>query len=254
MSKSKARKLQFFNNHPFCCFCGGAEAATTEDHIPGRAIFENRVWPEGYVFPACQKCNAESSDDEIVVSIIGTISENHKKTDTQTKEFKRRIANFARQRPDLYQSLKFLSRSSEIQKFKQNNIPAWNPNTNLQRKMVLMPKEMMEMTSNFGIKLGKALHYLHSGKIVPQAAIIKSKAFTNAEITKLDEDFTEKINLIPHAPGIVRSTKPLNDQFAYKYVFTDNHMQSVFAVVFGKDSLLLLITIDVTGEIDRKIS
>jgi hypothetical protein len=45
---SKRRKNKFLAEHPWCCFCGGSEKATTEDHQPARSLFDGRRWPEGY--------------------------------------------------------------------------------------------------------------------------------------------------------------------------------------------------------------
>src|SRR4051794_40646259 len=67
----RAIREQFLKDHPLCCFCGGATTATTEDHVPSRALFRDRQWPEGYVFPACQKCNGVSSKHELIIAMLG---------------------------------------------------------------------------------------------------------------------------------------------------------------------------------------
>src|SRR5262249_53641926 len=70
MGDSKRRKSKFFAEHPRCCFCGGSQRATTEDHQPARSLFDSRCWPEGYVFPACERCNAASRRDEAVLAFV----------------------------------------------------------------------------------------------------------------------------------------------------------------------------------------
>lgn len=250
MSDSQIKRKAFFNSHPTCCFCGGNTMATTEDHFPGRAIFEKKIWPEGYVFPACQKCNKESSDDELVVSILARTSENQIKTTNQHKELNKSVETLFRQMPELRSEIKKISRGAEVRKLKDLNIPAWNPQTSNQRKILLIPKIMMVRASNFGIKLGKALHYKHTGNIVPIDATVKCRSFTNIEISKIDNNLLENIRQLPEMPSIVRSTKPLNDQFEYKYVLTNDSLQSVFSVVFGKDALLLIIIVDTKSTLD----
>jgi hypothetical protein len=70
---SQQRRRKFFAEHPVCCFCGGRSAAVEEDHFPSRALFRERVWPEGYAFPACVKCNRVTSDDELIVAVLSRV-------------------------------------------------------------------------------------------------------------------------------------------------------------------------------------
>src|SRR5258708_31634045 len=73
MGMSKLKRAQFFSAHPWCCFCGGSAPATTEDHIPSRAIFDSSNWPEGYSFPACDACNGLTRFDEIIIAMLSRI-------------------------------------------------------------------------------------------------------------------------------------------------------------------------------------
>ena len=66
----KKKSRSFLLDHPMCCFCGGSEPATTEDHIPARAFFYGRRWPEGYSFPACEACNRDSKVSEAIAAVI----------------------------------------------------------------------------------------------------------------------------------------------------------------------------------------
>ena len=73
MGRRKVKKEVFLKNHPVCCFCGGDQLATEEDHIPSRAIFDHRQWPEGYVFPACSSCNRRSRHSENIVNLLSRL-------------------------------------------------------------------------------------------------------------------------------------------------------------------------------------
>jgi hypothetical protein len=46
MGKAKNKKQRFLAAHPFCCFCGGTEPATTIDHAPPRTCFPDRIGPD----------------------------------------------------------------------------------------------------------------------------------------------------------------------------------------------------------------
>src|SRR5438067_561649 len=71
MGSATRRRALFFAAHPNCCFCGGSTPAIEEDHFPSRAMFRDRVWPEGYVFPACANCNRATAQDELLVAMLG---------------------------------------------------------------------------------------------------------------------------------------------------------------------------------------
>lgn len=70
MGDRRRRRDAFFAQHPRCCFCSGLNAATTEDHQPGRVFFRGRVWPEGFVFPACEQCNQVSAESEKLMAVL----------------------------------------------------------------------------------------------------------------------------------------------------------------------------------------
>src|SRR5271157_3478724 len=57
----KGKKARFLMKHPYCCFCGGTELATTLDHVPPKACFPEGFWPEEFEFPACKACNNGTS-------------------------------------------------------------------------------------------------------------------------------------------------------------------------------------------------
>jgi len=245
MSQKKRRKEEFLKAHPICCFCGGIEPATTEDHIPSRTIFENRAWPEGFVFPACKKCNSESSDDEIVVALLARITE-RPQSENQKKEFESKLHEFTRQLPNLRQGIKYLRRPAEKKLIQSYGMTPWNYQTGVERKALVFPNEAFKHVDNFGRKLGKALHYYHTKSILPVTGTVTCKSHTNADINLIPNETFEKILRIPLHNDIVRSSKPLHNQFTYRYAIVPESNQGVYAVAFGIDSLTLLITVDPT--------
>ena len=60
----------FIKSHPLCCFCGGAEPATTIEHLPARIVFPKKHRPKGLEFPACAACNAQTRGDDAVLAIV----------------------------------------------------------------------------------------------------------------------------------------------------------------------------------------
>ena len=48
MGEAKRRKklsARILEKHPFCCYCGGNERATTIDHVPAKIVFPYKRAP-----------------------------------------------------------------------------------------------------------------------------------------------------------------------------------------------------------------
>lgn len=70
MGERKRKRERFFEEHPYCCFCGGSRETTTLDHVPNRACFPDRQAPEGFEFPACDECQGKTRLDEIAFAAM----------------------------------------------------------------------------------------------------------------------------------------------------------------------------------------
>lgn len=243
MNQSKAKKAKFFAAHPYCCFCGGGVPATTEDHIPGRTIFENKAWPEGFVFPACRACNYESSDDEVVLALITRVSEKEK-TPNQHKEIQSKIHEFKKQHPEIAKNIRHYTRAAEKRLYESLNISPWNPDTQEPRKAAVFPRETFERIENFGRKLGKALHYLHTKKILPKEGVVNCKAITKVQLHLIADDFFQSVSHTHLNHSIIRNAKPLVDQFVYRYLIDPETLAGLYIVAFGTDAVILLIKVE----------
>jgi hypothetical protein len=75
MGAAKLRRRKLLEDGARCVFCGGGEPATTEDHVPARAFFDGRRWPEGFTFPACRACNEATRADEQLMAFIAFLGD-----------------------------------------------------------------------------------------------------------------------------------------------------------------------------------
>jgi hypothetical protein len=53
MGAATRHRRAFLAKHRYCAFCGGHATATTVEHCPPRALFQDRRWPESFEFPCC---------------------------------------------------------------------------------------------------------------------------------------------------------------------------------------------------------
>jgi hypothetical protein len=70
MGEAKKKRERFLAANPICCFCGGGKLATTVDHVPPRTCFPDRHGPEGFEFPACERCQSASRKDELALGFF----------------------------------------------------------------------------------------------------------------------------------------------------------------------------------------
>ena len=70
MGAAAQHRRQFLKTHTHCAFCGGSALATTIEHCPPRAMFQNRQWPEGFEFPSCKSCNLGTSDQDLLIAML----------------------------------------------------------------------------------------------------------------------------------------------------------------------------------------
>ncbi|MES2192199.1 MAG: hypothetical protein V4454_18935 [Pseudomonadota bacterium] len=241
MSGARRKKRErFFAKHPFCCFCGGGNPATTEDHIPARGLFLGRYWPEGYVFPACDPCNNSTSKDEFLLAWLVRINVTDY-SQAAEKEFDRICRDLQRTSPEIWATLRLHSRAETRRLQRDNNLPAFGlfPGVDIVHSMTV-PPEVLLAADRYGVKLAKALHYFHTGKVVPLTGAVKVKVFTNAEavgaasLNKVLQTLTEK-------PQIRRAQTTLNGQFDYNYVVVEDGAASAFVVSFGHSTIMVLV-------------
>lgn len=209
MGQANARRAQFLAQHPHCCFCGGGAPATTEDHIPARAVFANRQWPEGHVFPACGDCNRKSRWDEELLAWVARISSLDGMEENHKAEFEKLSMSIGRYRPELATKLRLYSRVETRRYFRDRAIPRNAPGLPNEVHLVGMPPEVTEAVERYGTKLAKALHYKFSNVIVPATAKIDCRVYTNAELLTGNQQWLEGLAILRLPAEVVRAGKSL---------------------------------------------
>ncbi|MCA1939354.1 MAG: hypothetical protein LDL26_00010 [Caenispirillum bisanense] len=242
MENSRARRRrreQFLAAHPVCCFCGGTTTATTEDHQPARTFFWERVWPEGYSFPACGRCNGLSRQDEHLSSLVAMIYPDAE-PGIQAAEMRARFKgvnnNFpgllGRMRPTARDVRRFLA-ARDIRK------PLDVATSEVRIVNVDLP-EIDRAVMRTGAKLTFALYYKHTGKIIGEDGGVSVKWFSNVQI--VEGDFPHELKPVLQYGGTPERGKvDLSDQFSYWYVLTEDGEHAAFVMFFRKSFSIVSI-------------
>lgn len=229
MGNKKRRLEQFLTKHSICCFCGGDRVAETEDHIPSRSIFENRVWPKGYVFPACVSCNQSTVDEEAIIAMLSRFDSTSKGAADESakliKAFAERHPELAREMPMTANEARRALRKLGLEKPEELGFG--------ELPLVKLPREIDSIVRRFGTKLIKALHYMHTGRIVTNDAGILIYWHTNAQ--HIAGKFPEQVAHIFNGVALpTRDSTPLHDQFSYRYAISDDGLLGGYVAFFRR--------------------
>lgn len=110
---------------------------------------------------------------------------------------------------------------------------------------VTLPDEMIEAVDAVLVKLGKALHYLHTGLIVPPRGVVEVRRFANTEMMagRFPSGVTERL---PQRSVTWRSGKSLHEQFGYLFTRTEDGNHAMYACTFNS-SMVAVLMVSCTG-------
>jgi hypothetical protein len=245
MGQLKKTLALFKAAHPWCCFCGGKSATTTVDHVPNRAFFRNRDWPEGYEFPSCGRCNAKSRLTELIVSALArsaparTAQDFHEVVDLYTHWARRDRRSFEEFVGPLSPSGLLVFPASVRVQIARRRPGEMNIGQRLNKHL-----------SAYAEKLLKALYYKHASIIVPSVAEVTPVIVSNGQIGEPHELELRKLKF-PGQPTLVRCSNsktapPLYEQFHYSYGIDPSGGIAVFKVRLN-ESFLIAGVVDPKG-------
>lgn len=223
----KARQwASFVEKHPQCCFCGGATPTEEKEHLPSRACFDDRAYPDGFEFPTCRTCNASTSQDEQVVAMLSR-SLSHPSAPASKAEVATYMAGTRNNsRPEFMEMSVGMTRLPS-----GDGILGIGDNIRAAMDRVLT-------------RWAKAFHYMETGVIVPVGARIHAKWFTNAASQIPGEVFAGKER------KLTRNGRDLGDQMMYVAMVSPDTDPGLgqYTVAFRR-SFLAVIMVDVHGKI-----
>lgn len=243
MSESKRRSTfnrSFLANHPLCCFCGGGEPGVTVDHVPPKACFPSGAMPEGFEFPACERCNQGSRAHDQVFGFYATLSdfEEENYNFTHLDKLRRGIRNnFPNLLPRLdlsanekRRALRSIGQSTRREKF-LNDEP-----------IAAMPVEFAETGSIIGRKLACAIYYRETGGILSKSHDIYT-GWGQLQLPQLEKIYKYFEELLPNSKfGNRTNIKNYGNRYSYKWDFNKNEDLFGFVCRFGSGLFVWGIT------------
>ncbi|TCS09167.1 hypothetical protein [Rhizobium sp. BK418] len=221
MDASKNRKQRFLDAHPLCFFCGRQSA--TIDHVPSRECFRDRVWPEGYEFPACYACNNGAGPMEQVVALY-LLMGNHDGT-RPTSQFEKLIAGVRNNAPQFLPKVD-MSANAKKRALSQYNFPLPTDQPIAKAPIVELPDKNREAFRLFERRLICALYYLHMDEVMPLTHMIRTHRLQAIQ-KSADQLVHEVIPMLPNGIVTKRQNTNIGDQFFYNW--HGDHETKMFA-------------------------
>jgi hypothetical protein len=221
-----------------CIFCGGDMQASTEEHCPPRAMFRDKIWPEGYSFPSCEPCNNGSSDEDLIVAFMAQLNPNKQDEVTASKGLGLMKAVNKQATQLLGKMMTLTAREARTNARRLGMKPAPGQ---LYREIgiVKVPEEMDRAVQTLAGKLTKGIFFRETGTIFPKDGGIMFHWFTNAQ--RIENGEIPVLNVLGQLASMskpkVRATRDLSEQFDYLYSCDESKelqvIQATFNQVFG---------------------
>jgi hypothetical protein len=237
VGRGAQKKRAFLAAHPFCCYCGGANASAEPDHMPSRVLFDARQWPEGFEFPSCVVCNRATRHDEQVIAMLSRMYPDAV-TPGEKAEQQERIRAVAHNYPSVLEEMRPSLEQLRRAETKYGIRPGPGETRRDLPLLSVRGPLINAAVENFARKLFCALYYKHAAQIIPPAGGIAVQWFTNIQIDN-DEIPRELASVLVEFPKLERSRTKLDDQFFYRFGVPDTKSNAIFLAFFRRSFAIL---------------
>ncbi|CAN7540025.1 hypothetical protein LJR234_003992 [Mesorhizobium amorphae] len=160
MGEGKTKRERFLAEHPLCFFC--SEPVETIDHVPSRQCFYNGVGPEGFEFPACQRCNNSAGPTEQVVAFYLHMANQDTASDSSIGQFEKLVRGVQNNAPALMPKMD-LSANYKRRASKRIGYVRGPGESYADAPIVELPDKNRDAFRVFARHLTCALYYRHTG-------------------------------------------------------------------------------------------
>lgn len=210
--RKQSATMRLLQQHPFCCLCGGTQAATTRDHIPPKSLFDNSHRPHGIVVPACQECNNGSSTADLVVSLIARWRFDQE-TENERKDHRRLALRLRKQAPEIaseWTSLGLVARKRAKRHLREQGVELPSGS------VVAIGNHTMPFINLFCHKLVLGLYFDHFQEALSARGGVFATFMTKEDLAANGPP-QDLLNLFPKARALIQGVWDTSDQFAYRY-------------------------------------
>jgi hypothetical protein len=240
-TKRLSKTKRFLLDHPYCCFCGGAEPSTTIDHVPPKACFPDGFCPEEFEFPGCENCNDESRRDDQLFGFYSQLLDFNESNRTPAD-----VAKITKLRDSIAHN--FPDALPDISTAR----PIYNVGLIITPSPVAIevrtPGLFREPVQTLERKLTHALYYRETGRALSKSHLFLSEFYQpqggSAVLTKY------LVGLLPDQRiGARSNVKNYGERFGYKSGWKETEDFFMYIAQFGKGLIIWGIALAHEGQI-----
>lgn len=233
MGESKRRKQKLLARNPFCCFCGGTLPATTIDHVPAKVMFWGNRRPEGLEFPACIACNGGTKKLERAAALFSRVQLKDSRTQEQRAEHRALAQGVRTDFPGWFHEMQ--TAPEDTREFQDT----MGPTASAGAKPINVGPLIQDAVYAVGAKLAFALHFCHTGKIIPSGGLVSVRYETNFSLQSRELPGSLLAELGPQHM-LAQGKWTSEGHFAYRGNWVQDGSGSVFICHLGEALLWVL--------------
>lgn len=207
------------------------------------------------MFPTCEACNDSTREEERIIAFFAQLA--HPALSTlQQEEFERSLKAVYSRHPELIDAMKGTT-ANDVRRFLQRSNLKLPPGlSTADLHVVKLPSSIDKIVRKFSQRLGRALHYKHTRRIVPVDGVVRVNWFTNASL--VTNKFPHPVfSRLTKQPKLERATVNLSEQFSYRYEVSVAGDLGMYGCAFGRSFYVVCIVVfdpEVAAEIELKVA
>jgi hypothetical protein len=197
---------------PLCSLCGGSRPATTRDHIPPKAIFDNSFRPDRLVMPACKTCNGATSTADLIASIVSRW--NFYADQQELTDGSRLVRRLRKERPDIVAEwTKFGARDNARAR---QHLLKQGVDVPVTAGLVSLGEITIRHLNLFAYKLALGLYFEHFREPLPNSGLVSA-------IWRTKEDFRQQgvpkelLEIMPKYATLQQGKWNTSEDFEYRF-------------------------------------
>jgi hypothetical protein len=238
---ARKKKQRFLAANSYCCFCGGNEIATSVDHVPPRTCFVERAAPEGFEFPACDRCQGATRLDELAFGMFVRLSdpsdENYRSAEVQ------KIVQGIRNNLPHLSPIVGLSTIDRRRALRAKGLTVPPGKTVAEIPMVGFPPAIDAYIHRYARKLAAALYYKEKGNPIGLDFVIWT-GWTAATDKRQMEGYLQVAAMSPFRTVGTRINLNFGDRFGYKCDKADDNDLFTAVAQFGQGLVIAMLVAD----------
>lgn len=219
------RTADFITDHPLCCFCGGTVPSETIDHQPAKIIFPDKNRPKGLEFPACKRCNGQTSVDECILAFVARLTGSLRGVGRDTG-LEKSLETIKSAHPNLLPSM----HSKRIEIGGGKTLPAIDVNQ----------LEINQALCRISAKLALATYYGETGRIAGTHTRINTM-WTHNQRQEGAQDVRDLLGRFPSTRQLKQGSWDTGDSFYIRFMIDENEQRTALqlAAVFHESVALM---------------